>query len=440
MGWEKIKHYFQHGLWDFSLYEKKGWSLFYYKTMRITSLAIRGFIQDKCSLRASALTYYTMISFVPILAMAFAVASGFGLKEYLKTQLLENFPENQAIFLSLFSFSDRLLEQTQGEILAGVGILLLIWSVTQLLSNMESALNHIWGVRKLRSWRRLFSDYFAFMLIGPLFYLFANALAVLIAHYIQVGILDVSKGSFFTTAILYAVTLIPYAMFWVLFSFIYLFLPNTKVQTRSAFIGGIVAGTLYLILQWAYIHFQVGVTRYGAIYGSLAALPLFLVWIQMSWFLLLFGAQISFAHQTHEQREYEPAVEQMSYSFRLLLALWIVQICIERFTSRQSPLSVELLMRKYQIPYSIATLLIHQLIDANIFIEVKENNDLTQGYLPKRDINQLRISDVIDALQNTGSRELPPLTSKAFEQLEGALQSFRQKMEQSEQNRFLKDL
>jgi membrane protein len=257
MGLEKIKHYFQHNLWDFSLHEKKGCALFYYKTLRIAALAIRGFIQDKCFLRASSLTYYTMMSLVPILAMAF-------------------------------------------------------------------------------------------------------------------------------------------------------------------------------------IYFQVGVARYGAIYGSLAALPLFLVWVQMNWFLLLFGSQISFAHQTHEQREYEPAVEQMSNSFRLLLALWIVQICIERFMNRRSPLSLDLLIRKYQIPYSIATLLVHQLVDADILIEVKERAD-TLGYVPKRDINQLRISDVIEALQNMGLHDFPQLTSKILQRLEESLESFRQKIEQSELNHYLKD-
>jgi membrane protein len=432
---EKIKRYFLHDLWDFSLRGEKGWRRFYFKILRIGTLSVRGFIQDKCALRASGLTYYTMMSVVPVLAMAFAIARGFGLQEYLKTQILESFQEQQAVLLDLFSFSEKLLDQTSGSIVAGVGIAILIWTVTQLLSNMESALNHIWGVKKLRSWRRLFSDYLAIMLLAPLFFILSSSATVWIANYLETSILAIAHGSILGAVVLFFIRLIPYVLFWILFSFIYLFLPNTKVRLSSALIGGVVAGTLYLLLQWGYFYFQVGVARYGAIYGSLAALPLFLIWAQLNWFLLLFGAEISFAHQTHEQREYEPAVEQMSDRFRLLLALWITQIAVERFIERQSQTTIELLMRSYQIPYGIAVLLLQELADAGILIEVKD-----AGYIPNRDVNELKIADVIHALEEKGHSDLPLIPSKAVEHLERALQSFRDLVDQSEQNSNLKDL
>lgn len=434
---QKIKRYFQHGLWDFSLREKKGWSLFFYKSLRIAALSLRGFFQDRCTLIASSMTYYTLMSLVPVLAMAFGIAGGFGLEDYLKDQLLVNFPEHHQILTDLFAFSDKLLERTQGGILAVVSVLLLIWSATLLLTNIENALNHIWGVKKMRSWRRLFSDYFTLMLITPLFFILANAMAVWISQYLEKGIAIVSHGSVMTAVLLSIVRLVPYGMFCVLFALLYLYLPNTKVKGSSAFIGGAIAGTLYLILQWGYIYFQVALTHYGAIYGSLAALPLFLIWVQLNWFLLLLGAEISFAHQTHVQREYAPAAEEMSYSFRLILALWITQISIDRFLHRQTPLSVELLMKKYQVPYSIAVLLLRQLTEATILAEIKGDE---VGYIPQRDVSSLRISDVIDALQNMGSHDFPLIPSKAFEQIERSLSTFRDKIEQSEQNRYLKDL
>ncbi|MBF8262345.1 MAG: YihY/virulence factor BrkB family protein [Parachlamydiales bacterium] len=439
MGWEKIKRYFQQGLWDFSLKEKRGWNRVYYKLLRIAALSVRAFHQNQCSMRASALTYYTLMSLVPVLAMAFAVAGGFGMHQYLQERLLSYFHENQAVLSNLFSYSDKLLEQTKGGILAVFSIVLLIYSVTLLISNMERALNHIWGVRKLRSWRRLFTDYSALMLIAPLFFLFASALTVWISHYLEAGVLVVARGSTVTAAALFLIRLIPYAMFWILFGFIYLFLPNTKVRVFSAFLGGFVAGTLYLIVQWGYIYFQVGVARYGSMYGSLAALPLFLVWIQLNWFLLLFGAEISFAHQTHEQREFEPAVEKMSYSFRKLLALWITQICIDRFMKKWPPISVEILMETHQIPYSIATLLLHQLALANILIEVKDS-DPAAGFIPNGDVHEMRVSDVIFALENHGTSDFPQLSAGALGQLDATLKAFREKIETCEENLYLLDL
>lgn len=437
---QKIKRFFRRELWEFSLRDLEGRRHFFFKALRIGVLAVRGFVRDKCFERASSLTYYTLMSVVPVLAMTFAIARSFGYQEYLQRDLLERFQEQRDVLLQILPISNRLIQQAKSGIIAAVSFAILFWSVTQLLSNLESALNAIWGVKKLRSWRRLFSDYFALIVIAPLFFVLSSSVMVYIVKYLE----EFAKLSSFEPLVAaflwFFVHLIPYALFWILFAFIYLFMPNTRVRFFSALVGGFIAGTLYVVLQWGYIYFQIGVSRYGTIYGSFAALPLFLIWVQLSWFLLLFGAEITFAHQTHEQREYETVAERTSYQFRLAIALWIVQICVERFLKKEGPVSVDLFVRQYQIPYSIAQPLLRELTEAGLLAEGKGNKESCRVYILNHDPDQLRISDVLNILQERGGNDLTLSPSPAFDRLRQAMQSFREQILHSPDNLLLKDL
>lgn len=165
---EKMKNFFRDDLWNFPLSRETGWRHFKFKWLRIFYLAVRGFSQDKCTLSASSLTYYTLMSIVPILAMSFAIARGFGYHESLRVQLLQYFQDQNTALVELFNYADKFLEQARGGVIAGIGLVILFWSVALLLSSLEEILNHIWGTR-MRSWRRIVSDYFALMFIAPFF-------------------------------------------------------------------------------------------------------------------------------------------------------------------------------------------------------------------------------------------------------------------------------
>jgi membrane protein len=225
-------------------------------------------------LHASALTYYTIMATVPLLALFVFITRWLGAGS-LYDRLLPHLAENREIFLQFFTFANAIIEQAKRGVIAAMGSAILFLSVTQLLSNLESSLNLIWKVGTSRSWLRIFADSLIFVLVVLCFYLSLLFLA--------------GKAKF-------VAELVPYFLSWFVFTFIYLFMPNQKIPFSSGLIGGIVGGTIYLFFQWTYIYFQVVFLQLGAVYGSFAAVPLFLIWVQLSWCILLFGAEVSFAH------------------------------------------------------------------------------------------------------------------------------------------------
>lgn len=419
----KIKYYFSETLWNFPLSQEAGIRRFKVKWLRIAYLATRGFYQDKCSLSASSLTYYTLMSIVPVLAMAFAIARGFGYHEVLRKELLERFPDQNAAFVELFKYAETFLEQAQGGVIAGVGLVILFLTVALLLSNLEGILNHIWGIHELRPWKRILSDYFALMLIAPIFFVVASSMAVFVVEYLEIGIRALPISGWAISWLLFLINLVPYCLFWILFTFLYLFMPNTHVHFRSAAIAGLFAGCLYLVVQWGYIYFQIGVNRYGAIYGSMAALPLFLIWIQVSWFLFLFGAEISCAHQTLHEHEFEGLAGRMSYSFKRLLSLWIIHLAIKK-----KVLSLDLLTKRYQIPMILSKQLLQDLVDCHLLHEARG------GYVPSHNTLEMKISDCIQALESKGENQFPWIDSKSLATFEKALDQFRKAIESTPAN------
>lgn len=419
---EKIKKYFEYELWNFPLSKEKGWRRIRFKWLRISYLTVRGFFQDNCILTASSLTYYTMMAIVPVLALMFAISRGFGYNEVLRTELLAHFQDQSAALIQIFKYSDAFLDQAKNGVIAGIGFVVLFLTVSLLLSSLESILNGIWGVKKLRSWRRIASDYFAVMLITPIFFIFASSASVFILNHLAEAIRSLPMSPWAASSILFFVNLAPYCLFWILFSFVYLFMPNKRVQFSSASLGGLVAACLYLLGQWAYIYFQVGVASYGAVYGSVAALPLILIWIQVSWFIFLLGAEISYAHQTLDEHEFEASAANVSHSFKRLLSLWIVHLSLKGFLSR------EMLIKRYQIPVALIRPILKELVDCGILHET------TDGYVPDQEAQNLKISDVVNALESRGESDFPLIESSSLAPFEKALDRFKFQIDSSPAN------
>lgn len=268
----------------------------------------RGFKKDLCYLRASALAYYTLLSIVPVLAVAFGVAKGFGLDEMLKERILVTFAEHPEVADKMVKFAYSALESTRGGLIAGVGVAFLFWVVYNLLNNVERSINAIWGIKEGRSFGRKLSNYLAMMVLGPVIIAIASSSAVFLATELDNLMAEGGVIEAISPVILMSLRLFPLLLSWILFSLIYLYMPNTKVRWKRAVIAGIIGGTIYQCVQWIYIHFQIGVSNYGAIYGSFAALPLFLIWMHMSWLIVLLGAEIAYQigakKEDEEEEEY----------------------------------------------------------------------------------------------------------------------------------------
>ncbi|HBG60412.1 MAG: ribonuclease BN [Omnitrophica WOR_2 bacterium GWF2_38_59] len=413
---------------------------FWITQLRIILLSIRGFAEDKCQLRASALTFYSLLSIVPVVAMAFGIAKGFGFEQILEKQLMTRFPGQESVVAQIIGFANSMLENTKGGVIAGIGIAILFWTVIKVLGNIENSFNDIWGIKKSRSLGRKFSDYLSIMLICPILLIMSSSMTVLITSQVKLVLSKISLLGTLSPIILILLQIMPYCVIWVLFTFIYIFMPNTKVNLKSGLFGGIIAGTIYQVVQWAYITFQVGVTKYGAIYGSFAALPLFLVWLQISWLIVLFGAEISFAEQNVETYEFEPDCLKASHSYKRLLTLRITQLCIKYFVEGKEPLNAKDFSNILEIPIRLVRDLLYDLSESGVLIEVKTSENKSSAYHPAIYLDQLTIKNVLNMLDERGINNIPVAESKELEVLKHSLNTFDEQNKSSKENWILKDI
>ena len=229
---------------------------FFIKQLRILLLSIRGFSQDQCLLRASALTFYSILSIVPLVAMAFGIAKGFGFQKHLEKQLLEKFSGQEEVMMRIFDFARSLLENTKEGVIFRIGIAFLFWSVIRLLSNIENSLNDIWEIKTPRTFGRKFSDYLSIILISPILVIMSSSATVFITTKITLITEKVALIGMFSPVIFVMLKFIPYCLVWILFIFTYILMPNTRVNFSSGFMAGIIAGTIYQIASWPIFIFR----------------------------------------------------------------------------------------------------------------------------------------------------------------------------------------
>ena len=437
---KKIINFLKYGIWRIRARHLPRKKLLLIKPLRVILLAVRGFDEDRCLLRASALTYYSLLSIVPVVAMAFGIAKGFGFENVLERELLAKFPAQEEVIIYVVTFARTFLENTRGGVVAGIGIAMLFWTVIKVLGNIEKSFNDIWGIKKQRSFGRRFSDYLSVMLICPVLLFVSSGIMVFITTQLTSVTQKFTILSAIGPVIFFFLKLLPYCILWVLFTFIYMFMPNTKVNFRAALLAGVAAGTIYQIAQKAYIVFQVGVAKYNAIYGSFAALPLFLVWLQLSWLIVLFGAEISFAHQNNDIYEFETECSKASNSFKKILALRIAQEATHRFSTDQKPFTATEIGHILETPIRLVREVIFELVDAGILSEIKINANKEAAYQPAHDIGTLTIKNAIEALEERGFNEIPIAETKELTALSKSLQSFSETLDKSAANKLLKDI
>ncbi|MDH3886020.1 MAG: YihY/virulence factor BrkB family protein [Desulfobacterales bacterium] len=436
----KFFNFIKVDIWRIRLADLPFGKSFLIKQLRIIILAIRGYDEDKCFFRASSLTFYTLLSIVPVAAMFFGIAKGFGFEKVLEKRIYENFPGQQEVLSQVLNFSNSLLQETRGGLIAGIGLAVLFWSILKVLNHIERSFNDIWEIKVGRSWGRKFGDYLSIMLISPIFIILSGSVTVFITTQVEQITQRIALLGMFSPAISFLLKFIPYALIWALFTFLYIIMPNTKVNFKAGLLGGVVAGTIYQIAQWAYISFQVGAARYNAIYGSFAALPLFLMWVQISWWIVLFGAELSFANQNVDTYEYEPDCLKISPAFKRLLTLQIAHLLIKNFSNGKKPLTYSQISDHLSMPVRLVHNIIFDLVESGLVSETKTKSDKEFAYQPARDINKMTIQYVLEALDQKGTDDIPVAKTEDYRALSDALKNFSDTMEKSPANKLLKDI
>lgn len=402
---------------------------FWVKWTRIWAIAVREFVKDNCSVKASALTFVTLVSIVPVLAFAFSIGKGLGFHEHLKEFLMSKIMSGlgfkgetgaqQVVIVveKIFEYVDRTNFQTLG----AIGTIMLIYLVIRLLSYIESTFNDIWGVAVPRSIIRKFTDYISIIVVFPLFVLLAATGTAMLTSHKFIGLLENLGTAGVGIKILLRYS--PYLFLWVAFFAIYMVMPNTRVQFSSALIGGIIAGTSWQVAQWAYFHFQVSISRYNAIYSTFAALPIFLIWLQLSWMVLLFGAEIAFAHQMVDKYRFGERDKIAGQRTAEVLALSVVSMIARNFLQGNKPLGLKDISEALGVSPALLSPVIMKLCQKNILCESSGSGNF---YLLTRSPDKINTVEVLRAVTGDVELDLNRISSdvkRFFEDMEETLTS-----------------
>lgn len=441
-----IIHFLLVDIWFLNLNELSTWRQFVVKFIRMLIMAVRGFIEDHCSLRASALTFYSVLSIVPVAALIFGIAKGFGVEATLKQELSVKFAEHHAVLEKIYAFADSMLKNAKSGMIAGVGVAVLFWTVMKVIGNIEHSFNYIWGVKVHRSVFRKFSDYMSLMLICPILIIMAGSANLFITTQLDKIIVDgaaiMPNGGeiILNTLKLMVLKTLPYLFAWMLFTFIYVFMPNTRVKISSALFAGVVAGTSYQMLQSGYIILQVWLSKYNAIYGSFSALPLFLIWLQLSWIIVLFGAELSFASQNVDTYKFEPHSLKVSYALRKLLTVHLTWMIVRDFMLEKPALTEEAITVETGIPVRLVRDISDSLCRANIISGTVDPETRSIGYKPAIPVEKISIQYVLEKIDGLGRDELPSLRSAGIQSIEKCLENIALAGRNAPMNKLLKDI
>ena len=375
----------------------------FYSILKKLLLAIEFTTTKRITSAAAALTYSTLLAIVPIFAVVFGIARGFGYNKYIEEWFRESFSSQPQVSEIIIGFVNSYLVHTKSGLFLGIGLLFMLFTVIMLISNIERTFNDIWQAKKPRSMFRTITDYTSMLLLMPVVIVITSGISIFFAtifKQIEDTMVIGSLAQFF-------LQLLPYVLMSGVFIALYLFMPNTKVKLSCALVPGILAGVAMQGLQLFYIHSQIWVNSYNAIYGSFAALPLFMLWIQISWLICLFGAELCYANQNMDDYAFKAKTEDLSHRYKMLLSLVLASRICRNFSEGAKPLSALKLKLATGIPIRIVNDLLYQLVQINILTEIPGGDkDGESLYQPAECITRLSVGTLIDRMEAQGKWSL----------------------------------
>ena len=411
------------------------------KLSRTFYCSARRYGSDHQSQRAVALTYYTLFAVVPVMALVFGIAKGFSLEDKLQVFLEEKFANHQDVLNWIYQFADTTLKEAQGGVVAGVGVIALIWTVIWLASNIERAFNAVWNLPTRKNMFRRFSDYLAIILVTPIILVVMSSAGVFMRSmmgHILAGMPWLGGAGFILFSIM--IKLFPLLLVILLFTLIYFLVPNTKVRFGSALLSGIVAGMLYQLLQDGFIYVQSALYRYNTIYGSFAALPLFLIWLQWSWQIALFGAEIGYVHQNASSGLFDRMdTGPLSLRLRREYQLALARIVYRNFDDGKGPTAFSELCAALPIPMIRLQPLARELVEAGVFERV-ENSGSVALFMPGRPTERQTVCDLFDQLDRNGATVPEHLAARALSNIGPQLDRIRESAAASPGNLKIREL
>lgn len=425
-------------IWRITESEVSGLKVFYFNAIKTVILAVRGFINQELQTKASALTFSTLLSIVPMLAVIVGIAKGFGLQDTVRQEFFTYFPGHELELIKAFEYVERYLAEAQGGVIIGIGLLLLFYTVINLISSVEDTFNDIWQIQKSRPWHRKITDYLALFILLPLLMTISSGSTIFMSTMQSTYLSEFVLLSPIVGVIL---NVAPYVITIMAFTALYISLPNTKVKFVNGLVAGVIAGCAFQFFQFIYISGQIWVSKYNAIYGSFAALPLLLLWLQLSWLICLFGAELSYASQNVKKFSFDRDTKSISRRYNDFLTLLIASLIIKRFEKGEKPYTADEISEQYCIPIRITTQILYHLTELKIIIEVNYGeDDRVMYYQPALDIHKITVSYLLSKMDEFGSENFKIDTSGLVNREWETLLKTRNDMYQANDKILLKDL
>lgn len=384
------------------------------RLLKTINLSARSFLDRGLQTQAAAMTYKTVLAIVPALALVFAIGKGFNSQGKLQEMLLEHFPAQTDAMNTAFEFVDHYLAQSSEGIFVGVGIVFLLYTLISLLGSVEDAFNRIWGIKQGRSILRKITDYTSILLLLPVLLICSSGITVLMSSTLE----TLLPFEFISPAISYIVDFLGLVILWVFFMGAYLLIPNTRVKWRNALPAGILAGTCFYILQWLFVSGQLYVTKYNAIYGSFAFLPLLLLWLQLVWVITLAGGVVCYSAQNIGNFSFSNKLGDIAPRYRHEITLGIMTLVVKGFENNRL-IDRHVLVEEYGLPVAIVDQIVNELENASLVnrVLVKGNDGPEIALAPAMDCDLITARLVQERLEDTGTTAFIPTFDRRFNRL-----------------------
>jgi membrane protein len=426
----------ERAIWSNPPQPTPGWKARLLRLVRVIVVLIRDIAQGQLTLRAMSLVYTTLLSIVPLLALSFSVLKAFGVHNQAEPML-------RRFLAPLGEKGDEVSRQIIGFIqhmnvgvLGSVGLALLLYTAVSLIQKIEESFNHIWHISQQRRLGERFSRYLSVLLVGPILLFAAIGMT---ASALNAGIVRDVLALEPLGELAYALgRLLPYVLVIAAFTFIYMFIPNTRVELGPALVGGIVGGVLWQSAGIGFALFVASSTKYSAIYSSFAILILFLIWLYLSWLILLFGASVAFYQQHPEYLVAEGGEPRLSNRMRERLALVIMSLIGGRYVAGQPAWTMRELTQGLGVPMHAVDVVLSALKQAKLLVE---SNSDPPAYLPARDLAAISVRQLLEAVRSAGEdRFLNPAGLPVSEPVAQVLTRLEQALNASMGNVTVKDL
>ena len=407
---KQLVHFFTRSLWRVTEDDVSSGRYKSYNLLKITIQTIKCFIKDRVWIRAAALSYTTLFSIIPILALLFAIAKGFGFSNLMEHLLRNGMMKNGTMDM-VMTFIDNYLEYAKSGVFIGVGIAMLLWAIVNLADSIESNMNAIWEVKKERSYFRKLTDYMALFVLFPIIIILYATVSIFMTTVYE----RLAEFYLISSFVHVCVKLAPYLLSGLIMTGLFLFIPNTKVRFKNAFIPGMITGIIFQAFLYIYIQIQMSVSSYNAIYGSFAIIPMFMLWADISWSIILFGVEMSYVSQNIEQYNFGQEADNVSRRYHDFLCVVVMSLICKRFEQGGKPYTATELSDAGEIPIRLTHRLLDELETVGLIYGFSADaKSEIEHFLPAIDINQISVGRLLSTLESHGCEDFKIDHTKEF--------------------------